>query len=90
LACFGQQPESVGEATSAPTTVVSARTLSVRSSFAAAALASRASFNPATAASPHRVGIFISVVGCGTLVPNGIRANRCQEIKSLTSGHSDS
>lgn len=36
--------------------------LSVRSSFAAAALANGASFNPATAASPHRV-VFISVVG---------------------------
>ena len=62
----------------------------MRSSFAAAALASSASFNPATAASPHRVVIFISVVGCGTRVPNGIRQNRCHEIESATSRHSDS
>jgi len=41
--------------------------------FAAAALANRASFNPATAASPHRVVIFISVVGCSTRVPKGTR-----------------
>jgi len=37
-----------------------------RSTFAAAAFASSASFNPATADSPHRPVIFISVVGCGT------------------------
>jgi hypothetical protein len=70
--------------------VVSARTLSVRSSLAAAALTSSASFSPATASSPHRVVIFINVVGCGTRVPNGIRQNRCQEIESATSRHSDS
>ena len=72
------------------TTVVSARTLSVRSSFACVALTSSASFNPATAVSPQRVVSFISVVGCGTLVPSGIRQNRCQEIESPTSRHNDS
>ena len=51
-------------------------TLSVRSTLAVAALASSASFNPATASSPHRVVIFINVVGCGTRIPNGIRQNR--------------
>ena len=71
-------------------TVVSARTLSVRSSLAAAALASSASLSPATASSPQRVVIFINVVGCGTRVPNGIRQNRCQEIESDTSRHNDS
>ena len=62
----------------------------MRSSFASAALASSASFNPATASSPQRVVIFINVVGCGTRIPNGIRQNRCQEIESDTSRHNDS
>ena len=68
-------------------TVVSARTLAVRSSLAPAALAHSASFSPATAASPHRMVSFISVVGCGTLASSGIRQNRRQEIESLTSAH---
>ena len=34
--------------------------------------------------------IFINVVGCGIRVPNGIRQNRCHEIESATSRHSDS
>jgi hypothetical protein len=55
-----------------------------------AALASSASFSPATASSPQRVVIFINVVGCGTRVPKGIRQNRYQEIESETSRHSDS
>ena len=38
----------------------------MRSSFAAAALASTAKFNPGTASSPRWVVIFIDVVGCGT------------------------
>jgi len=67
--------------------VVSARTLSVRSSLPAAALTSSASFNAATASSPHRVVIFIRVVGCGTRMPNGIRQNRRHEIESATSRH---
>ena len=62
----------------------------MRSSLASAALASSASFKPVTASSPQRVVIFIKVVGCGTRVPNGIRQNRCQEIESDTSRHSDS
>jgi hypothetical protein len=53
--------------------------LSVRSSLPAAALINSASLSPVTAASPHRLVIFINVVGCGTRVPNGIRQNRCQE-----------
>jgi hypothetical protein len=52
-----------------------------------AALASSASFSPATASSPHRVVSFISVVGYGTLASSGIRQNRRQEIESLTSAH---
>ena len=67
--------------------MVSARTRAVRSSLAPAALAHSASFSPATAASPHRVVSFISVVGCGTLASSGIRQNRRQEIESLTSAH---
>ena len=67
--------------------MVSARSRAVRSSFAPAALASSASFSPATASSPHRVVSFISVVGCGTLAPSGIRQNRRHEIESLTSAH---
>ena len=50
----------------------------------------RASLSPATAASPQRLVSFINVVGCGTRVPNGMRQNRCQEIESPTSRHSDS
>jgi hypothetical protein len=52
-------------------TVVSARTLLVRSSRACAALANSASFNPSTAAEPQRVVNFINVVGCGTDPSNG-------------------
>jgi len=64
--------------------------LFTRNSFAAAALTSSASFNASTALSPHFVVIFISVVGCGTRVPSVMRQNRCQEIESVTSRHSDS
>jgi hypothetical protein len=67
--------------------VVSARSREVRSSFCPAALASSASFSPATALSPHRVVSFISVVGCGAVPSSGIRQNRRQEIESLTSAH---
>jgi len=66
---------------------VSARSREVRSSFASAALASSASLQPCTAAGPHRVVSFISVVGCGTLPSSGIRQNRRQGIESLTSAH---
>jgi hypothetical protein len=37
-----------------------------RNSVASAALANNASLDPSTAATPHRVGSFINVVGCGT------------------------
>jgi hypothetical protein len=84
---LANNPESVGYPTSAHTTMVSARTLSVRNSLPAAALATSAALSPATAASPQRLVIFINVVGCGTRTPNGIRQNRCQEIESATSRH---
>ena len=67
--------------------MVSARSRAVRSSFPPAALASSASFSPATAALPHRAVSFISVVGCGTVPSSGIRQNRRHEIESLTSAH---
>ena len=47
------------------------RTLSVRNSFASAALTSSASFNAVIASSPQRVVIFINVVGCGTRYRTG-------------------
>ena len=70
--------------------MVSARTLLVFKTLAASALASSASFKPSTADDPHRVVIFINVVGCGTVVPNGIRQKRCHEIESATSRHKGS
>lgn len=69
------------------TTVVSTRILFVRSSSASAALANSASFNPSTAAAPHRVVSFISVVGSGTAPSSGIRQNLRQVIESATSRH---
>ena len=74
-------------ATSAGTTVVSARTRLVRSNFASAALVSSASLQPCTAVMPQRVVSFISVVGCGTFPSIGVRQNRRQVIESLTSLH---
>jgi len=71
----------------AGTTVVSARSRDVRSSFASAALASSASLHAATATAPHLLVSFISVVGCGTLESSGIRQNRRQLIESLTSAN---
>ena len=59
-------------------------------SLASAALANSASFNPATAASPQREVIFMSVVGCGTSWSNGIRQKRRQAMESDTSRHSGS
>ncbi len=67
--------------------MVSARSRAVRSSLTPPALASSASFSPATAALPQRPVSFISVVGCGTLPSSGIRQNRRHEIESLTSAH---
>ena len=87
---LANRPESVGYATFAGTTVVSARTRLVRNTFASTALTSNASFNPSTAALPHRVVSFISVVGCGTAPSNGIRQNRRHVIESVTSRHNDS
>jgi hypothetical protein len=74
----------------AGTTVVSARTRLAFKTLAEAALAKRASFRPSTADEPQRVVIFISVVGCGTVTPRGIRQKRCQEMESATSRHSGS
>ena len=62
----------------------------MRNSFASAALASRASLSPSTAADPHRVVSFINVVGCDTDPSSGIRQNIRQVIESDTSRHSDS
>ena len=87
---LASRPESVGYATFAGTTVVSARTRLVRNTFASAAFASNASFNPFTAVLPHRVVSFINVVGCGTAPSSGIRQNRRQVNESLTSRHNDS
>jgi hypothetical protein len=67
--------------------VVSDRSRDVRNSFCPAALASKASFRPCTAALPHRLVSFISVVGCGTLPSSGIRQNRRHVIESETSAH---
>ena len=69
---LASNPESVGYATSASTTVVSARTRVTLSTLAAAALATNASFSPSTASGPQRVVICINVVGCGTAAPSGI------------------
>jgi hypothetical protein len=54
---------------------------------ASRAVTHSASFSPATAASPHRVVSFISVVGCGTVPSRPIRQNRRREIESLTSAY---
>jgi hypothetical protein len=74
----------------AGTTVVSARSLVVRSTFASVALDSNVSFNPITGAEPQRVVSFINVVGCGIRASSGIRQNRRHVIESLTSRHSTS
>ena len=84
---LASNPESVGYATFAGTTVVSARTRFVRTTFASTALASSTRFNPSTAVDPHLVVSLISVVGCGTAPSNGIRQNRRQVNESLTSRH---
>jgi ATP-dependent exoDNAse (exonuclease V) alpha subunit len=81
---------AIGYATFASTTVVSARTLFVFTTLASWALANNASFSAATVSSPHRVVIFINVVGCGTRSPNGIRQNRRHDNESTTSRHTTS
>lgn len=70
--------------------MVSARTLLVFKTLAAWALANNASLRPSTADDPHRVVVFIKVLGCGTAVPRGIRQKRCHEIESATSRHKGS
>jgi hypothetical protein len=67
---------------------VSARTLSVRITLAASALASNAVFSAAIVSGPHRLVILPRVDGCGTRVPSGIRQNRDQDSESATSRHS--
>jgi hypothetical protein len=66
---------------------VSARNRAVRSSFASAALPSKASFSPFAAALGQRVVSFINVLGCGIRPSNGIRRNLRQVIESATSRH---
>ena len=58
--------------------MVSARTLSSLITWAAFALASKASFNWTTAPSPQRVVIFMSVLGCGTASVMAMRQKRRQ------------
>ncbi|ROP27574.1 hypothetical protein EDD30_0255 [Couchioplanes caeruleus] len=87
---FASRPESVGRCTLAVTTVVSARTRPTRSSFASAALASSASLSCSITSLPHRVVIFIRVVGCGTRPSSPIRQNNRHPIESATSAHNDS
>jgi hypothetical protein len=50
-------------------------------------LSDRPSLQASTAAGPHRVVSFISVVGCGTWPSSRIRQNRRQLIESATSRH---
>ena len=68
--------------------MVSARTLSSLTTLAAFALANRASFNWSTTPCPHRVVIFISVLGCGTASVMPIRQKRRQANESATSAQS--
>jgi len=84
---LANRPESVGYDTLLGTTVVSARSLVVRSTLASVALAKRVSFRPCTAAEPQRVVSFINVVGSGIFASSGIRQNRRQVIESPTSRH---
>jgi hypothetical protein len=81
------RPESVGYSILADTTVVSARIFPVFTTFASTALGSTASFSASTVPSPHRVVIFIRVVGCGTRPSMSMRQNRRHEIESATSRH---
>ena len=55
IGLLGDRATDISTPTSASTTVVSARTLLVRSSFTSAALANSASLSPSIAAVPHRV-----------------------------------
>src|SRR3954468_21415933 len=62
--------------------MVSTRIRVQRNSFASAAFANKASFNPSTAAEPHRVVSFINVVGYGTGWSIPIRQN-CRQGKRV-------
>jgi hypothetical protein len=57
---------------------------------ACAALASSASLSCSITSLPHRVVIFIRVVGCGTFPSIPIRANIRHEIESATSAQTAS
>jgi hypothetical protein len=87
---LASRPESVGYFTFAGTTVVSAPTFPVFTTRASTAVASNYSLSAATTESPHRVVIFISVVGCGTRPSMSMRQNRRHDIESDSSAHSDS
>ncbi len=68
--------------------MVSARTLSSRTTLAAFALVNSASFSWSTAHDRQRVVIFISVFGCGTDSLKGMRQKRRQANESATSAQS--
>jgi hypothetical protein len=70
--------------------VVSARSLFSRTSLFSCAVANSASFNSSMARGPQREVIFISVVGCGTRQPSGMRQNRRHAKLSATSVHNGS
>ena len=60
------------------------------STFASADVATNALFTPSTAADPHQVGNFISVVGSGTGWSSPSRQNCRHLIESDISWHNDS
>ena len=68
--------------------MVSARTWSSFTTWAAMALLSNASFSWSAAWSPQRVVIFMSVVGWGTGSVIPMRQKRRQAMESVTSAHS--
>jgi hypothetical protein len=68
--------------------VVSARTLSSLTTWAAIGFLINASFSWSTAPSPQRVVIFINVLGCGTASVMAMRQKRRQARLSATSAQS--
>ena len=80
-------PESVGYATLASTTVVSARTLVQLHHLLPGGLDQQRPVQRLDHLGPQRAVILPSVDGCGTVVPSGIRQNRDQQIESATSRH---
>ena len=80
-------PESVGYATLASTTVVSARTLSSFTTFSPAALTSSARFSASITSGPQRAVILPSVDRCGTSCPAESGRTSGEGIKSATSRH---